>query len=508
MRKRINPGLGVISADSATMSLPADSIALHARLTPLRMAARDLASGRIWTYAELDHLVATLAAQLRTQGYEYGERLAVLARNSLWQVALHFACARIGALYVPLNWRLGAHELNALLQRAAPRLLLSDGTAACDFANTRPLAEFVATAQSCSPLDEGLATDPQRPSLILFTSGTSGQPKGVVLTEANLQQTAINFGVCTQVDGNSRFLCESPMFHIIGLVTNVRPVLLAGGSILVSDGFEPTRTLARLSDPALGISHYVGVPQMMESLRKQPGFDPLPLRRMTALVTGGAPHASEDIAAWLDEGVAMVAGYGMSEAGTVFAMSVELEVIRQHLGSAGVPAPYVQTRVVDSQGQDCPAHVPGELLLRGPNVFPGYWRDEDASAKVFDADGWFATGDIVRFDEDGFFWIVDRKKDMYISGGENVYPAEIEALLNEHPDVAECAVVGVPDPQWGEVGHLVVVPAHERVEQNALIAFLGERLARYKLPKRFSFVQQLPRTSTGKLRKQALKQML
>jgi len=490
------------------MPLPTDSIALHARLTPSRMAARDLSLDKVWTYTELDHLVGALAAQLRKQGYEYGERLAVLARNSLWQVALHFACARIGAIYVPLNWRLGRHELNPLLQRAAPRLLLTDGTAACDFANTRPLAEFVAAASEFSPLDDGPATDPQRPSLILFTSGTSGQPKGVVLTEANLQQTAINFGVCTRVDGNSSFLCEAPMFHIIGLVTNVRPVLLAGGSIQVSDGFEPTRTLARLSDPELNISHYVGVPQMMESFRKQPGFDPAPLRRMTALVSGGAPHASEDIAAWLDDGVAMVAGYGMSEAGTVFAMSVELDVIRRHLGSSGVPAPYVQARVVDSQGRDCPVHMPGELLLRGPNVFPGYWQDAAATAQVFDAGGWFATGDIARFDEDGFFWIVDRKKDMYISGGENVYPAEIEALLNEHADVAECAVVGVPDPQWGEIGHLAVVPAREGVDKDALLAFLGERLARYKLPKRVSFVQQLPRTSTGKLRKQELKQIL
>jgi len=490
------------------MTLPTDTIALHARLTPKRMAARDLSLDQVWTYAELDHLVGTLATQLREEGYGDGERLAVLARNSVWQVALHFACARIGAIYVPLNWRLGAQELEALLQRAAPRLLLSDGTATCAFANTRPLVEFVAAAGGLAPINDGLATNPQRPSLILFTSGTSGQPKGVVLTEANLQQTAINFGMCTRVDGNSRFLCEAPMFHIIGLVTNIRPVLLAGGSIQVSDGFEPTRTLARLSDPALGISHYVGVPQMMESFRKQPGFDPRPLRRMTALVTGGAPHASEDIAAWLNDGVAMVAGYGMSEAGTVFAMSVECDVIAQHLGSAGVPAPDVLAKVVDSQGRDCPPGVAGELLLRGPNVFPGYWRDEAATSRVFDADGWFYTGDIARFDEDGFFWIVDRKKDMYISGGENIYPAEIEALLNEHPDVAECAVVGVPDPQWGEVGHLAVVPARDGVDQEALMAFLGERLARYKLPKRVSFIHKLPRTSTGKLRKGELKQNL
>jgi len=489
------------------MPLPTDAIALHARLTPERLAARDLSLGQEWTYAELDHLIGTLAMQLHQDGYASGDRLAVLARNSVWQVALHFACARIGAIYVPLNWRLAAHELNALLERATPRLLLGDGVNT-DVAQAQPLLDFIASASSLPPLTEGLAKDPARPSLILFTSGTSGRPKGVVLTETNLQQTAINFAVCTRVNASSSFLCESPMFHIIGLVTNIRPALLVGGSIQVCDGFEPARTLARLSDPSLNISHYVGVPQMMESFRRQPGFDPVPLRRMTALVTGGAPHAREDIAAWLADGVPMVAGYGMSESGTVLAMSVDLDVIRQHLGSAGIPALSVEVRVVDARGRDCPPDVAGELLLRGPNLFPGYWQDEDATAQVFDADGWFATGDIARFDHDGFFWIVDRKKDMYISGGENVYPAEIEAILNQHPDVAECAVVGVPDPQWGEVGHLAVVPARATLDADTLLTFLGQRLARYKLPKRVSMVQHLPRTATGKLRKEELRQML
>lgn len=271
-----------------------------------------------------------------------------------------------------------------------------------------------------------------------------------MLSEQNLQQVAHNFGVTTRVEAGSSFLCEAPMFHIIGLATNVRPVLAVGGSIQVSNGFEPRRTLGWLSDQSLGITHYVGVPQMMQAFRSQPGFDAAALRHLTALVSGGAPHASDDLLGWLDDGIPMVSGFGMSEAGTVFGMSVDCAVIRDKLGAVGISAPSVQTRVVDGDGNDCPVGVPGELLLRGPNLNPGYWRDPQASADARDAHGWFHTGDIVRRDADGFFWIVDRKKDMFISGGENVYPAEIEAVLADHPQVRECAVVGIADPQWGK----------------------------------------------------------
>lgn len=298
------------------------------------------------------------------------------------------------------------------------------------------------------------------------------------------------------------------MFHIIGLVTNVRPVLAVGGSIQVSSGFEPKRTLGWLSDQSLGITHYVGVPQMMQAFRSQPGFDAASLRHLTALVSGGAPHASEDLLGWLDDGIPMVCGFGMSEAGTVFGMSVDCAVIRNKLGAVGISTPAVQTRVVDGDGNDCPAGVPGELLLRGPNLSPGYWRDPQASAEALDEHGWFRSGDIVQRDADGFFWVVDRKKDMFISGGENVYPAEIEAVLAEHPQVRECAVVGIADQQWGEVGYLAIVPTDEAPDLDQIRAYLVERLAKYKVPKHLRVVETLPRTATGKLQKARLKEAL
>lgn len=247
---------------------------------------------------------------------------------------------------------------------------------------------------------------------------------------------------------------------------------------------------------------------MMQAFRSQPGFDPAALRHLTALVSGGAPHASEDLLGWLEDGIPMVCGFGMSEAGTVFGMSVDCEVIRSKLGAAGISSPTVQTRVVDNEGNDCEVGMPGELLLRGPNLSPGYWRDPQATAEMRDGAGWFRTGDIVRRDADGFFWVVDRKKDMFISGGENVYPAEIEAVLADHPEIRECAVVGMADAQWGEVGYLAIVPATETPDLERIRSYLSERLAKYKVPKHLRVVAALPRTATGKLQKARLKDAL
>jgi len=487
-----------------------DVIGLHARMAPDRLAARDLTLDLRWSYRELDALVGRLAAEMQARGAQPGDRIAVLARNSVWLVALHYACARAGTIFVPLNGRLVPSELAALLDRAEPVLFLTDDENTPAIAAWQPalLRDFVAASERQEPLREG-HVDPASASLILFTSGTSGRPKGVVLTELNLHHSASNFATLTRVSRDSIFLCEAPMFHIMGLVTNVRAALMLGGAILVSDGFEPGRTLARLSDPALGITHYAGVPQMMESLRGQPAFDAAGLRNMTALVTGGAPHSPADIDAWLQDGLPIVSGFGMSETGTVFGMPAELDIIRAKAGSAGVPTPWIETVIVDGEGVACAPGVAGELKLRGPGITPGYWRDPVETAKAIDAAGWFSTGDIAIQDADGFFWIVDRKKDMFISGGENIYPAEIEAHLAGYAGILECALVGVPDARWGEVGHLaIVVQDDAEIGHEVVIAFLADRLARYKLPKHVSLVDRLPRTATGKLQKGLLRESL
>ena len=487
---------------------PTDHVALQARLQPERPAAVELASGRSWTYAQLDGAVARAVAVLRRRGVGEGDRLAVLGRNRVLLAVLHLACARLGALFVPLKWRLSPAEVVALVEDAAPALIVGDAYLATMGLEGVDLDVLQAEVDAAEPDTAGLA-DRERPSLILYTSGTSGRPKGALLSERNLDQTAINFGRLGKVTHESIFLVDAPMFHIIGLITSIRPVLMHGGTILVSDGFEPGRTLARLGDPGLGVTHYFCVPQMAAMLRAQPGFDAKALRRLTAVFTGGAPHPAADIRAWLAQGIPVVDGYGMSEAGTVFGMSADPILIDARAGSAGLPMPAVFTRIVDDQDRDCPPGVPGELLLKGDNVFLGYWRRPEETARAFTEDGWFRTGDIALADAEGYHWLVDRKKDMFISGGENVYPAEIEAALADHPAIVECAVVGLPDAQWGEVGHLVVTCREgAALELAAILVHLESRLARYKLPKGLTLVTALPRTGSGKIQKTILRERL
>lgn len=490
------------------MSAPTDHLALQARMDPTRLAAVELASGRRWTYAQLDTAVARCARVLVERGCQVGDRVASLARNRVSLVVLHLACARIGAIYTPLNWRLSPAEIAALIEDAEPRLVIGDGELAKAGLRGLPLDDLEHATEVVAPLWTP-AFDRDRPSLILYTSGTSGRPKGVLLSERSIEQTAINFGRLGRLTHDSAFLIDSPMFHVIGLVTAVRPTFLHGGAILVSDGFEPARTLARIGDPALAVTHYFCVPQMAAMLRAEPSYRPEGMRGLTGLFTGGAPHPAADIRAWLADGVPVADGFGMSEAGTVFGMPVDIAQIDAHAGSAGVAMPGVESRIVDAEGHDCPAGEAGELLLKGDNLFCAYWRRPDETAKAFTDDGWFRTGDIALADDQGFHWLIDRKKDMFISGGENVYPAEIEAALAGHAAIAECAVVGLPDARWGEVGHVALVLRAGAVVGHAeILAHLEPRLARYKLPKAVTVMDALPRTGSGKIQKTVLRALL
>ncbi len=481
-----------------------DFVRLHAAGQPERRACVELATGRAWTYAEFDAEIARCVTVLRAKGVVRGDRVAVLARNSVWQLVLQQASMRLGAIYVPLNWRLAPGEIAALLDDCEPVLLVCDSACAVLAAGRAAFAldALAAECGAAAPDDAQATGDADAPSIILYTSGTSGRPKGVIITERNAFFTACNFSVLGRVTHRSVFLCDSPMFHVIGQITCFRPGLMQGATMLVSPGFDPAATFARLADPALAITHYFCVPQMAQMLRTVPGFDASRLRGLTALFTGGAPNPPRDVRAWLAEGVAMVDGYGMTEAGTVLGMPLEPELIEAKAGSAGLPAPTLALRIVDEAGATLDAAQVGELQIKGPNVTPGYWQRPDETDQAFTADGWFRTGDLARRDADGFYSLVDRRKDMFISGGENVYPAEVEQVLLDHPLVSEVAVVGVPDTQWGEVGRAYFVGTGAPED---LAAFCGGRLARYKIPKSFIRLDALPRTGTGKVQKQHLR---
>jgi len=486
-----------------------DHIAMQAMLQPTRLAVMEFASGKRWSYAALDRWIAQCAGALsQSYGCGPGSRVAALARNCAHLILLQYSCARIGAIFSPLNWRLSPREVEMQIAEAEPSVVFG-GEEMTRLGIGGITFEALDQAIEAAPPFATANSEPDRPSLLLFTSGTSGRQKGVLLTERNLVSNAMNFTMLGRMTYKSVFLIDSPMFHTIGMVASVRPAMAQGGAILVSDGFDPKRTLQRLADKALSITHYFCVPQMVQRLRQQPDFKPEQLRHLTAIFTGGAPMPPEDTRAWLDDRIALVNGFGMSETGTVFGMPLDPDRIRTKLGSVGIAPPGLDAKIVDDCDRECPRGTAGELLLKGESIFGGYWNLPDETANSFSQGGWFRTGDIAVQDNDGFYWLVDRKKDMFISGGENVYPAEIESALAELKGIGEAAVVGVPDDQWGEVGHLAIVTTLDTIlKKETVLEHLATRLARYKLPKYVSFVESLPRTSSGKLRKTELRKLL
>ncbi|OLP54691.1 acyl-CoA synthetase [Rhizobium rhizosphaerae] len=492
--------------------LAPDPVGLHAQARPDKLALVDLASGRRWTYRAFDRAIEQARAVLDALGLRPGDRLAAIARNSADLVIAQQACLRSGLIFTPLNWRLAAAELDAILADCTPALILADGSAAGFTApagaRLMEVAAFAARYQTAAPGPRGPARNAGEPCVILYTSGTSGLPKGVILTPQTLFFTGVNFGVLGQVSANSVFLAESPMFHVIGLVTSIWPALVQGGTVLVSSGFDPAMTNARLADRALAITHYFCVPQMAQALRDAPGFAP-DTWSLAALFTGGGPNPPANIRWWLEHGVRMVDGYGMTEAGTILGMPLDPALIGAHAGAVGQAGPATAIRIIDEEGGDVPDNAAGEIIVKGPHITPGYWNRPKEHESAFTRDGWLRTGDIAVRDAEGFVTIVDRRKDMFISGGENVYPVEIESVLAEHPAVALAAVIGVPDPRWGEVGHafILLAPGHEGSESE-LRAHCEARLARFKVPKHFRIVEDLPRTSTGKIRKNRLRESL
>ncbi len=483
-----------------------DYVALYARTRPNKLAINDLIFERKWTYAELDLAVARCVSFLGEKGVGPGSRVACLSKNRTEMLLIHFACARIGSIFVPLNWRLSAPEIEFLIEDCQPTVSFGDELATKLGFDMLSIDELLSASDALEPMPIG-NVDLDQPSLMLYTSGTTGRSKGVLLSERNITETAINFCVLGEVDSDSGSYCESPMFHVIGAITSVRPALLKGAHVVISDAFEPERTLARIADPELGLTHYFCVPQMALALRAVENFNPESLRNLKALFTGGAPHPEAQIRDWLEDGIAIVDGYGSSEAGTVFGMPLDIDVIDKKAGCVGLPTPRIQARIVDESGKILGTGEAGELQIRGDNITSGYWQREDDTKSAFTEDGWFYTGDLLSIDEDGFYCVVDRKKDMFISGGENIYPAELEALLVKYPGIKEQAVVGVPDEKWGEVGCVCYVSDSD-IELDDVVAFLSENLARYKLPKRICKLDALPRNASGKVLKPKLKTLV
>ncbi len=490
------------------MSIIIDPVRTHAAAMPNRLAVGCAETGRRWSWKELDSAVDRAAAWLVNRvGPSSRARIAVLAKNHPNMLILQVACERAGAVFVPYNWRLAQAEIAGLMADAEPNLIFHDaGMAVPDYPAERLLLsdlESLGTAGSSAPDDARLGWD--EPMTLLYTSGTSGKPKGVIVTCANAFWGPINFGLGSLVSYESVFLCDMPMFHTAGLFAATRVPIMFGGTVWISAGFVPDRTIALMADEALGITHYFSVPQMATVIWQHPDFAPEKLHSLKMYVTGGAPNPKAQVERFAHAGIRFSDGFGMSETGSNFAMPVhDVDRLIAKAGSCGLPLIGVQTRIVDEDGKDVARGETGELWLRGPSITPGYWNQPELTAKAFEG-GWFKTGDAAIQDEDGFYYLVDRKKDMYISGGENVYPAEVEAAIAELHDIAESAVIGVPSERWGEVGKAFVMlkPGSSLTDED-ITAHCLSRLAKFKVPASVVLTDTIPRTASGKVQKHLL----
>ncbi|MFO1013932.1 MAG: AMP-binding protein [Caulobacteraceae bacterium] len=492
--------------------LKRDPVRRHAEVRPHRTAIVELATGRSVTFAELDREIGRAAGWLEAHVAPSG-RIAFLGRNSLSQVLLYYGCQRAGRVFVPLNWRLSGAELAVLLEDCAPDVFVHDdefareaeaGLAASPVKRVIGSADFAAALTAASPSDAVIA-DPFAPAALLYTSGTTGKPKGVILTAKWMYASAQNFVHISELSADSIMLCDTPLFHTVGLKAALAGSMVAGATFLMSDRFVPGVTLGRLADKALGVTHSFCVPQMAQAMMAEPSFEAADLSHIKALFSGGAPLPRPITEAFLEKGVVLANGYGMTEAGSTLCMPLDAAVIAAKMDSAGLPSPTVMLRLVGPDGADVKDGEVGEVWLSGPSLMPGYWNQPEATAKALTADGWLKTGDAARRDEDGFIFIVDRWKDMYITGGENVYPAEVEAVLIAALEAPEIAVVGVPDARWGETG--VAFVASAALTEAAVLAACDGRLARYKHPRHVRFIEALPRTASGKIQKDVLRRL-
>lgn len=487
-----------------------DIVAKRAELAPDRIALEEIATGRSLTYAELDRRSASAAALLLRRGVREGDRVAILCRNRIAFFELLFACAKVGAILVPLNWRMPPAELDQLLTDCTPSLIFfgAEDEATVGAIMYPPPSigldgDYEALLAGTAPADFRRVWPTADIWYLLYTSGTTGRPKGVIYTYRMAVANYVNIGSAIDLRSSDSTLNFLPIFHTAGINLHSLPTLIAGGRVLILKDFEPEHLIGLLEERR--VDTFFGVPTVFQDLIAHPRFAAAPLAHVRHWGCGGAPLPDALVERYRGLRVRVCNGMGMTETGPTAFLAAP-EDAWDKVGSVGKPQLLCTVRIVDEEGRDVAAGEVGDLLFAGPAVTPGYWRNEEATRAAFTEDGWLRSGDLARCDEDGFYYVAGRRKDMFISGGENVYPGEVENVLCSHPAVAEAAVVAIPDERWGEVGRafLTLRAGIEAPDPCALKNFCRDRLAGYKIPKSFELVADFPRTAAGKIQKRLL----
>jgi fatty-acyl-CoA synthase len=509
-----------------------DYLARRELYSPERLAIVDAGKDPAWrlTYRDLNVRANRLANWLKKNaGIEQGDRVAIYARDGVEHLDTFFACSKLGAIHTALNWRLHWREMLEILKDTTPKVLIYSD----DFAESvtqiqnslegqpytiqyylhiegegvpgslhfeTSLQGSVDTPVTCESLEA------EDTAALIFTGGTTGLPKAAQVSHRMIAWNTLNT-VIHDVTHDDIYLNVFPMFHTGGLFVYTLPQVVFGGTTLLVRQFDPQQVLELLESEQVTV--FAGVPTMYQMLTQAPNWEQVDLSSLRFCTSGGAPLPVPLVEKYTREkGIRFKQGFGMTEFGPgLFALAPE-DAIRK-AGSIGRPTFYVDARIVNDAGDFLGPDEVGELVLKGPSFCSGYFNNPEASAEAVDDLGFFHTGDLAKYDEESYFYIVDRKKDMFISGGENVFPVEIEKVLYEHPAVHMCAVVGVPDPRWGEVGvACVVLKPDAKTSEEELIEFLSDRLARFKVPKRVVFMQELPISGAGKILKRDLKEGL
>jgi len=476
-----------------------------------------------FTYRQMNERANRLANWLRGEaGIRKGDRVGMVALNGVEYLDAFFACGKLGAIFVPYNWRLHPRELADLINQTSPRVLIYSAEFTDSIIQVRPECpsvvrylhlegEGIRESWHYEATLQGASADPVTNEevdeediiCLLFTGGTTGLPKAAQISHRMIAWNTLNT-IVHELNRDDVTITHTPMFHTGGLLVYTIPLLTLGGTVVIMRRWDPDEMLVLIARER--VTMFFCVPTQYQQMLQSPRFKTTDFSSVRFMTSGGAPLPVSLIKAWREvHDVPFKQGFGMTEFGPgIFSMGPEYA--ESKAGSIGRPNYFVDARIVDDDNRPVKPNSVGELVLRGPSLCSGYFNNPQATAEAIDEEGWFHTGDLARMDEDGFYYIVDRKKDMYISGGENVYPVEVERALYEHPAVHMCAVIGVPDEKWGEVGKAFVVlkPGKEATAEE-LIGFLHGRLARYKVPKRVEFVESLPLSPAGKILKRELR---
>ncbi|SNS54464.1 fatty-acyl-CoA synthase [Ekhidna lutea] len=494
------------------MSFRKDWIERWAEYAPIKVAVSDAETGDSLTYRQLNNLSNFLAKRLQTEGIQPGDRVAVLSEFRLEYIVLLGAAMKLGFIIVPINYRLSAREVCYMVNNCEPKMVISEEKFSSlidsDELEHKPsiswdMQDLFSELSKVLGDEEFNANDikDDDPLFIIYTSGTTGFPKGAIYSYKMAFWNAINTQIRLDITSRDHTVICMPPFHTGGWNVLLMPFLLQGGSFTLLRKFDATTVLNLLEDEEATL--FMGVPTMLKMMADDESFSEVSLESVRYFIVGGEAMPLPLIELWESKGVPIRQGFGLTEAGPNI-YSLHHDDAMRKIGSIGTPNFFVDVKLMKQDGKEAKDEEEGELWLNGPVVTPGYWNNDEATKDAF-TDGWFRTGDILVRDEEGYYYVKDRIKNMFISGGENVYPAEVEKLLQTHPSIQEVAVIGVPDDRWGEVGKAIVVGRSATLTQDDILDFCAGKLAKFKIPKHVELVNEIPKTESGKIDRKKLK---